>query len=214
MTRIAVASFALMFAFGSSAEAQILTATPRLVTAPRVSAPRYVAPSTTSFASGSTRAVTPAPARPGQLRCVAEENGAHAAASFEMKQNGQTVAQGSCESPVELPPGAYVAHITLETALDRPTRAVPVQVAEGGVVTARASFQTAILEVRFTDERAPVHGLAMVRQGGRTLGTLGSGVTARVSAGTYEIVARHRTEDRTYTVSLAPGQRRALRAAF
>jgi len=83
-----------------------------------------------------------------------------------------------------------------------------------GLATARAEFETSILEVRFTADGRPAHGLAIVKKDGRVVGTLGSGVSGRVSSGTYEVVARYRTTDRSYTVPLAPGQRRAIRAAF
>src|SRR5690606_10182932 len=137
-----------------------------------------------------------------------------AIASVEVRQAGQVVASGSTASPIQLPAGTYDVTLTLDGALDRPTRSVRVEVPEGGMATARASFSTAILEVRFTQARPGVPALPTIRQGERVIGTLGSGVTARVSAGTYQIDARYRTEQRSYTVTLAPGQRRALSAAF
>src|SRR5690606_15044767 len=141
-------------------------------------------------------------------------NGAPASASIALHAGGRAVASGSCASALELPPGTYDAVVTLETALDRPSRTVRVIVPEGGVATARASFETAILEVRFTADRVATHGLAIIERDGVAVGTLGSGVSARLSAGTYTIVARHRTAERRFVVALAPGQRRALRADF
>lgn len=149
------------------------------------------------------------------MRCVALDNGVGASAALEVRRTDNSlVARGSCARLVELPAGTYLATITFEDALDKPTRTVTVRVAEGTEAIARASFETAILEVRFTADRQPVHGLAVVRKDGRELGSLGSGVTARVSAGTYQITARYRTREHAYTVTLAPGQRRALRADF
>jgi hypothetical protein len=205
MTRFAI-TLALMLALGGSiAEAQIAGVSP-------IYRPIYM---TRVSPIPAPAATTPtAPARPGQLTIAVDENGAYAASTFQVRQAGRVVASGSSGSPIALPAGAYDVVITLETALDRPTRTVRVLVPEGGVATARASFQTAIVEVRFTKDRMAVHGLATVRQGDRVIGTLGSGVTARVSAGTYQIDARYRTEQRTYSVSLAPVQRRALSAQF
>lgn len=209
--------FAALTLGGSIAEAQLLRSTTGVrFTSPTV---RTVAPlSTRSFSvrrtSTATRSVAPAP-RPGSLDCRVEENGVYAPATLQLRDaNGRVVASGDCARPMEVAAGTYDAVLTLETALDRPTRTVRVNVPAGGSVTARASFATAILEVRFTEDGRPVHGLAYIRSGGRVVGTVGSGVSARVSAGRYEIVARYRTEDRVYTVDLAAGQRRAVRAAF
>lgn len=213
MTRITTTAVALMITLGGSiAEAQAVRVSTPIY---RPVAPIRIAPSPiTSQPSTVAPAPAPTPARPGQLRAEVVENGAPAIASVEVRQAGQVVASGSTASPIQLPAGTYDVTLTLDGALDRPTRSVRVEVPEGGMATARASFSTAILEVRFTKDRAGVPGLATIRQGERVIGTLGSGVTARVSAGTYQIDARYRTEQRSYTVTLAPGQRRALSAAF
>lgn len=164
--------------------------------------------------SAPTTASPSTPACPGQLFASVDENGAPAIASVEVRQEERLVASGRSTEPISLPPGRYDVVLTLEDVLDRPSRTVRIDVPEGGSVTARASFATAILEVRFTKNRSAVHGLATVRRNGRVVGTLGSGVTARVSAGAYEIDARYRTETRTHAVELVQGQRRALRADF
>ncbi len=201
------AAFSLLAA--ASAHAQFLPA--RLPT--RTFAPSLVVVRTAPPPASTAPAPAPAP-RPGRVTCAADENGIPAPASIELRAAGRSVARGSCASPLEVPAGAYDAIVTLESALDRPTRAVRVVVPEGGLATARASFETAILEVRFTASRAPAPGLAIIEQGGVAVGTLGSGVSARLSAGTYTIVARYRTAEQRFTVTLAPGQRRALRAEF
>jgi hypothetical protein len=162
-----------------------------------------------------TNATQQAPApRPGLLRCVAEDNGVPGDASVELLQNGRSVARGSCSNPISVPAGAYTAVVTLEGVLDRPRQSVPVMVGEGAESIARASFRTAILEVRFTDQGATAYGIAEVRRGGVVVGTLGNGVAARVSAGTYQVVARYRMQERVFDVTLDAGDRRALRAAF
>ena len=208
MTRFSI-TLALMLALGGSiAEAQFARVSPTY-------RPLYMTQLSPVAASApAPTTTTAAPARPGQLTIAVDENGAYAPSTFQVRQAGRVVASGSSGSPIALPAGAYDVTLTLETALDRPTRTVRVLVPDGGVAPARASFQTSILEVRFTKDRVAVHGLATVRQGDRVIGTLGSGVTARVSAGTYQIDARYRTEQRTYSVTLAPVQRRALSAQF
>lgn len=154
------------------------------------------------------------PARSGSMTCRVEENGVVARASFQLLASGRTVATGDCGQPIDVPAGTYQAVLTLETTVDRPQRSVQLTVPSGGSARATASFSTSTLEVRFTKDRRAVHGLAEIRRDGRTIATLGSGVSARLSSGSYEIVTRYRTEVRRYTVTLAPGQRRALRADF
>jgi hypothetical protein len=160
-----------------------------------------------------TQTANPAPST-GRLRCVADENGASAPATIEIRQGQRIVANGACASSLELPAGRYTATITLTSALDRPSRSLEVSVASGAEAIARASFATAVLEVNFTFEGEATRGIASVRQNGRELGTLGSGVPARISAGSYEIALRYRTTERVIQVSLAADQRRAVRAAF
>ncbi len=159
-------------------------------------------------------APAPAPTEPGELACRAEENGIYAPARIEIRRGAELVASGSCDQSFSLAPGSYSAIVTLETTLDRPTRTISVNVPSGGRATAFAPFATSVLEVRFFSSRIAVPGLAIVRRDGRDIGTLGSGIPARLSSGTYEIVARYRTLERRYTVVLAPGQRIALRADF
>jgi hypothetical protein len=203
---------------GSAAEAQSRLITPRVnlrVRSPYLPSVQRVR--TVSRAPSIRRlpAPRPEPAQPGSMSCRVQENGVEARASFVLLRGGQTVATGDCaRAPIEVPAGTYEAVLTLETAIDRPQRTVRLTVPSGGRARATASFSTSILEVRFTNDRAPVHGMAIIRRDGRTVATLGSRVSARISSGTYEIVARYRTEERTYTVTLAPGQRRALRASF
>lgn len=211
-TTIATFAAAASVLAAASAHAQFLPArlptrtfTPSLVVLGPAPAPTTTAPASTA----------PAPApRPGRVICAADENGIPAPASIELRAAGRAVARGSCASPLEVPAGAYDAIVTLESALDRPTRAVRVVVPEGGLATARASFETAILEVRFTSARSPVPGLAIIERDGVVVGTLGSGVTARLSAGTYTVVARYRTAEQRHAVTLVRDQRRALRADF
>ena len=159
-------------------------------------------------------AAQPAQPRSGSLTCGASENGASARGTFVALRGTERVASGTCGSPVTLPAGTYDVVVTLETALDRPSRTVRAHVPEGGRFHATASFATAILEVRFTSSGRNVAGIAVIRREGREIGTLGSSIPARVSAGSYEVTARYRTSTQTHTVDLAPDQRRALRAAF
>lgn len=165
----------------------------------------------------SARTVQPAPdpaPAPARFDCRVEENGAWAPATFVAWRDGQRVASGRCGSTVSLEPGSYDVVLTLDGALDTPSRRVRVEAAEGQPVRATARFDTSILEVRFTKDGRRAAGMAIVLRDGQRVGTLGSGVPAHLSSGRYEIVARYRTEERRFTVDLAPEQRRAIRAAF
>ena len=149
-----------------------------------------------------TQAQNSAP-RNGTLRCAVDENGVSAPASIEVRQGTRVVASASCANAITLPAGSYTAIVTLETAIDRPTRTLSVSVPGDAEAIARASFATAILEVRFTAGGNSTSGIAIVRQGGRDIGTLGSGVPVRISAGTYDLTLRYRSTDRVMSVALS-----------
>lgn len=208
---------------GSVAQAQTVTLRPStyrtLTAAPlrRVS-PTFAVPvarlRTTSVMLVPAPPPAPEPARPGQVACRVTENGTYAPATLEVSAQGRVVARGDCSGPLDLPAGTYVATVTLESAVDHPQQSMTIRVPEGGVASVTASFATSILEVRFTKNRESVFGTAFLRRGGVVVATLGSGVPARVSAGTYELLERYRTEDRVVQVTVAPGQRLAVRADF
>lgn len=149
-----------------------------------------------------------------RVRCQVDENGAPAQARIDLSTNGRVVASASCASPIAVPAGTYSAVITLEGVIDRPTQTVQVSVPSNGEGVARASFATSILEVVFTASGQSAQGTAILRRNGVQIGTLGTGVPVRVSAGSYEVLARYRTRERTFAVTLAPAQRRSLRASF
>jgi hypothetical protein len=56
--------------------------------------------------------------------------------------------------------------------------------------------------------------MVTVNRGSTRIGTLGSGVAARLSTGTYEVIVRLGGEEQRYSVDLRPGQRRLVRAQF
>ncbi len=156
----------------------------------------------------------PAPAGPGQLGCEVTSDGWIGQGLMEVRDSGRVIASGGCGAPLEVPAGRYDVTLTFLDALDRPQQTVPVVVPEGGVARATASFATAILEVRITKDGAAAPGITSIVRDGREVGTVGSGVVARLSAGRYELNTRHRLETKTSVVDLASGQRRAVRAAF
>jgi len=151
----------------------------------------------------------------GMLECVALDNGAFAPATVRIRQGGNEVAVTSCGAPIDLGPGSYDVTVTLEDSLDHPSQTVRVELEEGQDASIQAYFEMSVLEVRFEREGRRVAGIAEVYRGDQLVGTMGSGVAHRVSAGTYDIVARYRTESTIFeNVVVEPEQRRAVRASF
>ena len=164
---------------------------------------------------------TPAPApatepgEPATLDCLVHENGAYAPGSIDVRALGASVASGSCGTALTIDPGTYDVTIRLDEVLDRPSKTMRIVLSSGEDRDLVADFETAILEVRLVVADEPVSGLVEVLRTGQLVGTLGSSVPWRVSAGTYDVVAHYRTDVvRFDNVELAPAQRRALLAAF
>ena len=79
----------------------------------------------------------------------------------------------------------------------------------------RADFATGLLEVRIQSKGRDTAGIAVIRRDGKQIGTLGSGVTAHLSTGSYEVIARYRTHERRFeNVAIQADQRTALNASF
>lgn len=157
----------------------------------------------------------PAQQGPGTIACQIRENGGPASGTILVRQGGRQVADGSCASPLSLPAGTYDVTLRLDGALDRPEQTRRVTLGAGQTEQVSADFSTAILEVRITAEGRRAAGMAIITRNGERIGTLGSGVAGHVSAGTYDVVVRYRTQERRFDgVALARGQRRALSASF
>ncbi len=187
---------------------------PRIVRAPVIRWNAWRASGIRTPSRPHPEPIAPAPRRPGLVRCTVTAAGTLAPATVEVRHQGRVIASGTCGERISVPAGRYDATITLERAIDRPQQTVPLFVPEDGVGTARAAFDTSILEVRFFQNGRRTFGQAILEQNGRVIGSIGSGVVAHVSSGRVTIRARHLTEWRTYTVDLAPGQRRAIIARF
>jgi hypothetical protein len=104
--------------------------------------------------------------------------------------------------------------VRLDGALDNPAERVSVKVDAGKASPVAIDFQTGMLEVRIETKGKRGTGIVTVSRGSKRIGTLGSGVAARLSTGTYEVVVRLGGEERRYSVDLRPGQRRLVRAQF
>jgi len=104
--------------------------------------------------------------------------------------------------------------VRLDGTLDNPSQIVDVDVTPGQTAPVSVDFKTGVLEVRIESKAQSGTGLVTVNRGTERIGTLGSGVTARLSAGKYQVVVRLGGQERRYDVDLRPGQRRLVRAQF
>ena len=95
-----------------------------------------------------------------------------------------------------------------------PSKRLGVKVTAGSPSPVSVDFQTGMLEVRIETKGQRGTAMVTVNRGTKRIGTLGSGVAARLSTGTYEVVVRLGGEERRYSVDLRPGQRRLVRAQF
>jgi hypothetical protein len=176
---------------------------------------RSIAALTTFFAAFAAMSVSVAHAQQGRIACTITENGGAASGTAIVRQNGRDVSTGSCGTPLSVAAGTYDVTLRLDGALDRPEQTKRVTVRAGQTASATADFATAILEVRITAGGRRAAGMAIITRNGVRIGTLGSGVSGHLSAGTYDVVVRYRTQERRFdAVSLTKGQRRALSAAF
>jgi hypothetical protein len=155
-----------------------------------------------------------AEAQAGQVRCAITENGAPARGSIVVEQDGRRIGSASCGAPVSVPAGRATAIVRLEGALDNPSQSKEVEVVSGKTASVAVDFKTGALEVRIEAKGGRGTGIVTVNRGSKRIGTLGSGVAARLSAGTYEVNVRLGGQERRYSVDLRAGQHRLVRAQF
>jgi len=160
------------------------------------------------FAAGGVQAQS------GEIRCSVTENSAPARGTVSVTQDGKDVAAGSCGTTLPVPAGKCKVTVRLDGALDNPSQVVNVEVSRGQTAPVTVDFKTGVLEVRIESKAQSGTGLVTVNRGTERIGTLGSGVAARLSAGPYQVVVRLGGQERRYDVDLRPGQRRLVRAQF
>src|SRR5262245_31834669 len=123
----------------------------------------------------------------GHVSCAITENGQTASVFFFKQKTAYEIATTSCGRELPVPVGNYVAALRLDGTFDGPEQRQNIEVKAGGSQKLSADFKTGILEVRITSGGRRAAGMAVIKRNGQQLGTLGSGVTAHVSAGTYRI---------------------------
>lgn len=151
----------------------------------------------------------------GSVLCEILENGQPASGMVVLLQGETEVGRGSCGRPISVPAGEYIAVLSLDGALDGPERRMPVSAQAGRPAKLSADFPTGLLEVKIRSQGRDTAGMAVIRKDNRQIGTLGSGVAAHLSAGTYQVVARYRTQQKGFdAVQIQKGQRTVLDVAF
>lgn len=151
----------------------------------------------------------------GKVICSITENGQPASGVISVQKEGKEIATTSCGRELAVPAGKYVAALRLDGTFDGPEQRQNIEVKPGAPQKLSADFATGILEVRITSAGRRAAGMAVIKRSGQQLGTLGSGVTAHVSAGTYRILVRYRQQEKDLgDVTITSGQRISLAAAF
>ena len=151
----------------------------------------------------------------GHVTCAITENGQTASGVISIQKDGNEIATTSCGRDLPVPVGNYVAALRLDGTFDGPEQRQNIEVKAGGSQKLSADFKTGILEVRITSGGRRAAGMAVIKRNGQQLGTLGSGVSAHVSAGTYRILVRYRSNEKDLgEVTINSNQRLSLDAAF
>ena len=152
----------------------------------------------------------------GHVSCEITENGEIATGVVSVQRNGKEIATSACGRELSVPAGDYVAALRLDGAFDGPEQRQTIQVKAGGApIKLKADFATAVLEVRIASSGRRAAGMAVIKRGGQQLGTLGSGVQAHVSVGTYRVLVRYRTQQKDLgDITMSAGQHLTLDASF
>jgi hypothetical protein len=151
----------------------------------------------------------------GRVSCEILENGVPASGVVSLQQGDREVANATCGKEFSVPAGDYTAALRLDGAFDGPERRQPLHVEAGALAKLSADFATGTLEVRIASLGKRAAGMAIIKRGGQQLGTLGSGVSAHLSAGTYHVIVRYRAQEKDLgDVNIAGGKHVTLDAAF
>lgn len=161
-------------------------------------------------------ATAPAHAEPvGHVTCEITENGETATGVISIQRDGKEIATTSCGRELAIPLGEYVAALRLDGTFDGPEQRQNIQVKPGAPLKLKADFATAVLEVRIASSGRRAAGMAVIKRSGQQLGTLGSGVQAHVSVGTYHVLVRYRAQEKDLgEITLKAGQHLTLDASF
>lgn len=151
----------------------------------------------------------------GTIDCKVLENGKSASGVISLKRDGQEVLKELCKKDIPISIGTYSATISLDGVLNSPEQRKEVTVKKGRTTKVTADFPTGILEVQIQSKGRNAAGMAIIRQNNLQIGTLGSGVSAHISTGTYQVIARYRTQKKSFeNVVITPEKQVVLKATF
>jgi len=150
-----------------------------------------------------------------RLKIAVFENGDTALASFLVRQAGSIIKQGSSDAPVALNPGNYDVEVQLHGAVDQPKRLFSVKLSRGATETISAQFETTSLEVVIHVGNQRRSGMAKIQRNGTQVASIGSGLKAKISVGTYDIDVVYRNQVQQFSaVSLIAHEHRVVSASF
>ena len=153
----------------------------------------------------------------GQITCRVSNNGRSADGGIRLiASNGREAGAGPCgDKPIAVPPGSYTAVLNLDGVLDSPEQRLKVQVSGGRNRPVVADFQTGTLRIAIEQNGRLAAGMATIERDGQRVGTLGGGVKAHLSTGTYSVIVRYRDQERRFErVVITTGSHRDLKASF
>lgn len=150
-----------------------------------------------------------------RVSCEITENGQPATGVISILRADEEIATGSCGRDLSVPAGEYMAALRLDGAFDGPEQQLPLTAKAGAPVKVKTDFTTGTLEVRIVSSGRRAAGMAIIKRKGQQLGTLGSGVSAHLSTGTYRILVRYRAQEKDLgDVTLVAGKQLSLLAEF
>jgi hypothetical protein len=155
------------------------------------------------------------PASVGKVDCQILENGGSATGTVSLQRDGREVKKGSCSGSLSIEAGSYIAIISLDGVLNGAEQRHAITVQAGKATRVVADFPTGFLQVNILSKGKKAAGMAVIRKDSRQIGTLGSGVSAHLSVGTYRVVARYRSQEKLFdNVVVEAGKRVVLEASF
>lgn len=151
----------------------------------------------------------------GRVDCQILENGGSATGTVTLLRDGREVKKASCSGSLTVEAGSYTAVVSLDGVLNGAEQRHAIAVQTGKSTRVVADFPTGFLQVNILSKGKKAAGMAVIRKDGRQIGTLGSGVSAHLSVGTYRVVARYRSQEKLFDdVVVEAGKRLVLEASF
>lgn len=147
---------------------------------------------------------------------VAYDHGGRTSGQVSVRDTkGELLAEGRMGAPLEIPVGAAMVTLVPDGFADDVSHTQRVLARSGDTLEVQAQIASGVLEVRVREAGEPVFATVHLIRNGQQVGTVGSHVPWKVSAGSYDLHVLHGGEERTVEdVHLEPSQRRAIRVDF